>query len=66
MKPFSFTPIRPEVRDMEQETVNVVLGLDGIQLDEVRWRAVGRDPENLKVDLADDWFADEPAVESVE
>lgn len=51
---------------MEQETVNIVIGLDGIQLDEVRWSPVGRDSENLKIDLADDLFPDEPAEESVE
>lgn len=28
--------------------------------------AVGRDSENLKIDLADDWFTDEPAEESVD
>lgn len=28
--------------------------------------AVGRDSENLKIDLADDWLTDEPAEESVD
>lgn len=41
---------------MEQETVDVPIGLDSIQLDDVRWRAVSRDPEDLKVNLPDDWW----------
>lgn len=53
---------------MAQETVHVVIGLDGVQPDEVGWRAVGGDSEDLKVAFADDWFAyaDQPAEESVE
>ena len=54
---------------MELEAVDVVVGLDGVELDEVRWGAVGWDPEDLEVGLADgwlDWLAGQPAEESGE
>lgn len=51
---------------MEQETVNVVIGMSSESMVFSWMSAVGRDSENLKIDLADDWFPDEPAEESVE
>ncbi|MCJ1347160.1 dolichol-P-mannose synthesis, partial [Peltigera leucophlebia] len=66
MKTFLFTPIRPEVRDMEQETVNVVIGMSSESMVFSWMSAVGRDSENLKIDLADDWFPDEPAEDKLD
>lgn len=50
---------------MDQGAINIVVRLDRVQLDEVRWRAVGWNSEDFKVGLAYDWLTGDPSRESV-
>ena len=62
MKPFFRAPVRSEVRDMAEKTVNVTVDLDSIECNRMWWGSVRWYSENLEVRLVDIWFAEQPII----